>query len=480
MSSHFQLFLTSAGRGKLADSSNAATNNVQLRQMAVGSGSGPGTADDADARTALRSQEAISALEGSAQPDSGRIGATATFAALTAGDPDVEIREVGIFARVGDSGTEFLLAYGARPAADTALTTLADTGPTVVAGVIDIGSSSADVAITVDPTITFSGLDAATADEAAAGVRNDRAVPPSGLAFALQSPLRKALADRRGTMFAAVTREQALDDTDEDSGVTPKALNAVLGLITAIHFAASAPNYLWDLPFSRALVVLKGGDGGSGGGGGGGGDRISTGPRASGGSGGDNAAEDGEPGVTASGGAGSSGGGGGQGGRGGDGESSEVVVNSASVSALGGAGGIGGIGGPGGLSLGGGTSRSGGHGGGAGMPRVDRLSSGGFGSVDTLASSPIGGSGGAGGGATGSQSNGQPGGAGFAGKCGAFTVQTIDGLSRGNTMRITVGAGGAGGLGGGGGGGNPAGSAGSAGDAGDAGEVWIVPLPDAL
>ncbi len=265
MSSHFQLFLTSVGGGKLADSANVALNNVQLRQMAVGSGSGPGTADDADARTTLRSQEAISALEGSAQPDSGRIGATATFAALTAGDPDVEIREVGIFARVGDSGTEFLLAYGARPAAGTALTTLADTGPTLVTGVIDISSSSADVAITVDPTVTFQGLDGATTAESAAGLRNDRAVTPAGLAFALRSSDQAATAIRRGTMFAATTQAHATDADNETRAITPKALNAVLGLITVLHFTASNPNYTWNLPFSRALVILKGADGGGGG-----------------------------------------------------------------------------------------------------------------------------------------------------------------------------------------------------------------------
>ena len=263
MSSHFQLFLTSVGGGKLADSANAALNNVQLRQMAVGSGSGPGTADDADARTTLRSQEAISALEGSAQPDSGRIGATATFAALTAGDPDVEIREIGIFARVGDSGTEFLLAYGARPAADTALTTLADTGPTVVAGVIDISSSSADVAITVDPTITFQGLDGATTAESAAGLRNDRAVTPAGLAFALRSSEQAATASRRGTVELA-TDTEAQAGTDAERAVTPASLASVLSLITVLHFTASNPNYVWDLPFSRALVLAKAGDGGGG------------------------------------------------------------------------------------------------------------------------------------------------------------------------------------------------------------------------
>ena len=260
----FVLHLTSVGRGHLADSTNAGIQNVQLRRLAVGSGSGAGDAADADARTALRTQEDVADVVGSAQPDSGRIGATATFAALATGSTDVEIREVGLFARVGDDGTEFLLAYGARPADEEALISLTASGRTVVAGVMDISSAAADVAITVDADITFSGLDAATNDETAAGVRNDRAVPPSGLAFALKSPLRKALADRRGTMFAAVTRAQALDDTDEDSGVTPKALNAVLGLITVLHFTASNPTYVWDTPFSRAFVILKAGDGGGG------------------------------------------------------------------------------------------------------------------------------------------------------------------------------------------------------------------------
>ena len=260
----FQLHLTSVGRGHLADSTNAGVQNVQLRRLAVGSGSGAGDAADADARTALRTQEDIADVVGSAQPDSGRIGATATFAALATGLTDVEIREVGMFARVGDDGTEFLLAYGARPADEEALISLTASGRTVVAGVMDISSAAADVAITVDADITFSGLDGATNDEAAAGVRNDRAVTPAGLAFALRSADQAASESRRGTVELATTTE-AKAGTDTERAITPASLRAVLSLITVLHFTASNPSYEWDLPFSRALVVLKGADGGGGG-----------------------------------------------------------------------------------------------------------------------------------------------------------------------------------------------------------------------
>ena len=259
----FQLHLTSVGRGHLADSTNAGVQNVQLRRLAVGSGSGAGDAADADARTALRTQEDIADVVGSAQPDSGRIGATATFAALATGLTDVEIREVGMFARVGDDGTEFLLAYGARPADEEALISLTASGRTVVAGVMDISSAAADVAITVDADITFSGLDGATNDEAAAGVRNDRAVTPAGLAFALRSDDQAASTSRRGPVELA-TNAETQTGTDDKRAVTPAGLSSVLSLITVLHFAASNPTYVWNLPFSRALLVMKGADGGGG------------------------------------------------------------------------------------------------------------------------------------------------------------------------------------------------------------------------
>ena len=264
MANHFELRLTSAGRAELTDNTNLGLSNVQLRRMAAGSGSGPGTQADADPRVALRSQEAIVALEGNAQPDSGRIGAVATFDALMAGDPDVEIRELGIFARVGDAGAEFLLAYGARPAAAAALTALTASGRTLITGVLDISSSDADVAITVAASITFEGLDSATDVETAAGAIRNKAVTPGGFAFGLQAAGRKATAARRGTMFAATTQAHATDANNVDRAITPKALNAVLGLITVLHFTQSNPNYVWNLPFSRALVIAKAGDGGGG------------------------------------------------------------------------------------------------------------------------------------------------------------------------------------------------------------------------
>ena len=261
---HFTLHLTSVGRGKLADSANAGVNNVQLRRIALGSGSGPGTAADADARTDLRTQEDIQGVAGSAQPDSGRIGVTAVFPALQAGDADVDVREMGIFARVGDGGAEFLLSYGALPAGDLPLTTLTESGRTVMAGIMDISSAAADVAITVDADITFEGIDPATNDETAAGLRSDSAVTPASFAFGLQAAARKATHARRGTMFTATTQAHATDADNVDRAITPKALNAVLSLITVLHFIAADPNYAWNLPFSRALVVVKGGDGGGG------------------------------------------------------------------------------------------------------------------------------------------------------------------------------------------------------------------------
>ena len=447
MADHFNLHLTSAGRGELADSANAGINNVQLRRIGLGTGSGPGDAADADARIALRAQEDIQDVAGSAQPDSGRIGVTAIFPALMAGDPDVEIREMGIYARVGDGGAEFLLSYGAVPAADPPLTTLTASGRTVMTGVMDISSAEADVAITVSPSITFEGLDGATDAETAAGVRRDRAV-------------------------------------------TPGSLHSVLSLITVLHLTVSNPNYVWDLPFSRALVILKGADSGGGGGGGGGGAGA---PIASGsadafdgGSAGNGSAEEGDTGGrhydseaddTFRG-----GGGGGQGADSLAGGDTTLEVDGATYTAPGAPPANGGFGGGGGRAFA--AAVWGGKGGGMGNPSYAKVTSSGL-SGTTPAAAP-GGGGGAAGGSRGQVSgaddvrNGAAGGSAWPGNRGGIVAQIVTGLSRGDSMAITIGAASPGAAGGQpGGGGYTAATAGvNGGAAQEAGWARIIPLPN--
>ena len=108
------LTLTAAGEAALADATHRATQAVQLRRMAIGSGTAPAGTDDS-ARTALRVQREIQGVTGSTAVP-GRIAVRASYSS-----PETySVTEIGLFARVGDAGAEFLFAYWVGAAASDA------------------------------------------------------------------------------------------------------------------------------------------------------------------------------------------------------------------------------------------------------------------------------------------------------------------------------------------------------------------------
>ena len=145
------LRLTDAGRTAMADGNNRALNAIQLRSLQIGDGLGPGGEAD-DARAALRSERNSAALTGTTMA-AARLAVRATVMPTDA----YSVTEAGIIARIGDAGVEFLLAYWAVPTAGDALaTTVADIS-LIVAGVLDIRNSAAEVNVTVAVNITFGG-----------------------------------------------------------------------------------------------------------------------------------------------------------------------------------------------------------------------------------------------------------------------------------------------------------------------------------
>ena len=233
----------------------------------------------------------------------------------------------------------------------------------------------------------------------------------------------------------------------------------------------------WDSSITRARVFLRGGSSGGGGGGGGGGSSTSSteddynGPAGVGGAGGTGGlGTDGDAGQSGlSGNNRHPGGGGGEGEESAAGGVTQVTINNVVHEASGGMRAHGGGGGSGrkvGTTVGGpGGGDGGGH----------SASSTGYGTYDAVLPVSGGGSDGGDGGGTA-----QSGGSGFPPNLGNTSVQTITGLSSGDSFSITVGKaslGGNPGSGGGGSGNSPDGSNGEEGDDGDDGWVEIIPLP---
>ena len=224
------LRLTNAGRAAVIDQANVGVRAVQLTRLALGAGSGPGGAGD-DGRVALRDRRDIQPVAG-APAVAGRIAVRATFQSATS----YPATEVGLFARIGDAGAEFLFAYWtaggevfANKPADLRF---------VVAAVIAVVQSDAAINVTVDPAVTlgavssfddlsdtpgskvnaarrkvavsadgrsleyFAGLlpgEAASVQETRVGALTTRAVVPAGLA-AVIGDLRGGVAAGRDTL----------------------------------------------------------------------------------------------------------------------------------------------------------------------------------------------------------------------------------------------------------------------------------------
>ena len=135
--------ILAAGRAAVADSGNVGLNAVQIARVALGSGLKPAGADD-DARAALRIQHDAAAATG-APAVAGDVAVRADI------DPTAtySVTEVGIFARIGAGGVEFLFGYWAAEAAGDAIAAAVSGGATIVlATVMRVAGSAADVNVT--------------------------------------------------------------------------------------------------------------------------------------------------------------------------------------------------------------------------------------------------------------------------------------------------------------------------------------------
>lgn len=142
------LHLTNAALTALADGQNRAMRAVQIRSIQIGDGTGAGDAADAAPRVALRSRRQTVPIGGTTD-DRGHIELQGTLTSSTA----LAVTEVGVMARIGDDGAEFLFAYWAAPATSGAAVTLAD-GLTValVVGIV-VARSAAELSVTLAPDV---------------------------------------------------------------------------------------------------------------------------------------------------------------------------------------------------------------------------------------------------------------------------------------------------------------------------------------
>ncbi|MYC24420.1 MAG: hypothetical protein F4X56_00710, partial [Gammaproteobacteria bacterium] len=156
------MVLTAAGRAAVADAANVGLNAIQFRQLGIGSGLKPNGADDA-AIAALRNSRDVADVAGDASIP-GHVAFRADF------DPSAaySVTEAGLFARIGDAGQQFLFAYWAAEAvADAVAAALQDTA-LVVAGIVAIQSSEADITVTPSLTVEVGGE---TPDDATTAVK---------------------------------------------------------------------------------------------------------------------------------------------------------------------------------------------------------------------------------------------------------------------------------------------------------------------
>ena len=219
-----RLALTDAGRAALADAANRATRAVQFRRLAIGAGTAS-AGTDAGPRTALRIQREIAAATGSTTVPA-RIAVRADFAPAAS----YSVTEVGLFGRIGAAGDEFLVAYWVGEDAGDAIAATAPGAALVVAGIVEIVSSAAEIDVTLSPTIQVGApgqattaarglVELATVAEARTGTDTERAVTPAGLAG--RTPDASTAA--RGLVELATVAE-ARTGTDTERAVTPAGL----------------------------------------------------------------------------------------------------------------------------------------------------------------------------------------------------------------------------------------------------------------
>ena len=153
--------ILAAGRAALVDSGNTGTNAVEITRVALGAGLAPADADD-DARTALRNEQDEAAATGAAAA-AGDLAVRADIAPTAS----YSVTEMGLFARIGSGGDEFLFGYWAVSDAASAMAAAVANGATItVAAVIRVAGSAADVEVAPSLDLTIAAVRAASEEQA--------------------------------------------------------------------------------------------------------------------------------------------------------------------------------------------------------------------------------------------------------------------------------------------------------------------------
>ena len=219
-----RLTLTLAGAGAIADGANVGLAAVTFTRLALGSGTGTG---DQSARTALDAQHDIVAVTGAA-PSPDRIALRGDYMPSQA----YAVTEVGLFARVGAGGAEFLLAYWIAESATDAVAAGAPNTTLIIAGVIEVVGAAADITVTPAVNITI-------------GV-------PANVVYQSQH----ATEDRRGILEIS-TRPETSAGTDDATAVTPLKLAQRLAAYATRTWVTTAINALGIAAYATRTWVLQ-------------------------------------------------------------------------------------------------------------------------------------------------------------------------------------------------------------------------------
>ena len=190
------LTLTDAGRAAIADGGNVGLAAVTFTRLALGSGTGSG---DQSMRAALETQQDIVAVTGAADTPM-RIAIRGDFMPTEA----YAATEVGLFARVGAGGDEFLAAYWIAERAADAVAAASPGTALVIAGIVEVVSSAAE--INIAPALNISV-----------------GVPPD-----VVRESRHATVDQRGIIQLA-TLLLARGGLDNERAITSLVLQTILG-----------------------------------------------------------------------------------------------------------------------------------------------------------------------------------------------------------------------------------------------------------
>ena len=141
------LTLTAVGAGAIADGANTGLAGVTFTRLALGSGTGTG---DQSARTALDTQRDVVAVTGSASSEA-RIALRADYMPTES----YAVTEVGLLARVGADGQEFLCAYWIAASTANAAAAAAPNTTLTIAGVVEVVAAAADINVALATNIAI-------------------------------------------------------------------------------------------------------------------------------------------------------------------------------------------------------------------------------------------------------------------------------------------------------------------------------------